>query len=57
MNDRIYVETPVLPRRDSLANTGTESAPANATTDATTDTDPSTPNPATFAPSARGDSD
>jgi hypothetical protein len=35
--------------RDSLANTGTASAPANATTDPAPDTDPPTPNPATFA--------
>lgn len=36
--------------RDSLGNTGTESVPANATTDAPpADTDPPTPNPATFA--------
>ncbi|MHC4865700.1 MAG: Calx-beta domain-containing protein, partial [Planctomycetota bacterium] len=41
--------------RDSLANTGTASAPASATTDpAPPDTDPPTPNPATFdsAPAA-----
>jgi hypothetical protein len=35
--------------RDSIPNTGTASSPANATTDPTPDTDPPTPNPATFA--------
>jgi hypothetical protein len=35
--------------RDSIPNTGTASSPANATTDAPPDTDPPTPNPATFA--------
>jgi hypothetical protein len=34
--------------RDSVPNTGTASAPANATTDPAPDTDPPTPNPATF---------
>jgi hypothetical protein len=42
--------------RDSLNNTGTASAPVNATTDPTPDTDPPTPNPATWAsvPAAGG---
>ncbi|HUW18781.1 MAG TPA: Calx-beta domain-containing protein [Sedimentisphaerales bacterium] len=35
--------------RDSLLNTGTASAPASATTPPLPDTDPPTPNPATFA--------
>ncbi|MHC4475386.1 MAG: hypothetical protein ACYTEL_07065, partial [Planctomycetota bacterium] len=35
--------------RDSVPNTGTASAPANATTNPVPDTDPPTPNPATFA--------
>ncbi|MBW8002184.1 MAG: family 16 glycosylhydrolase [Planctomycetes bacterium] len=35
--------------RDSLGNTGTASSGANATTDAVPDTDPPTPNPASFA--------
>jgi hypothetical protein len=35
--------------RDSVPNTGTASAPANATTQAAADTTPPTPNPATFA--------
>ncbi|HUW18782.1 MAG TPA: Calx-beta domain-containing protein [Sedimentisphaerales bacterium] len=35
--------------RDSLLNTGTVSAPASATTPPLPDTDPPTPNPATFA--------
>jgi len=34
--------------RDALLNTGSASSPANATTQATPDTDPPTPNPATF---------
>jgi hypothetical protein len=43
--------------RDSVPNTGTASAPANATTDPPPDTDPPTPDPATFAsaPSAVND--
>jgi predicted phosphodiesterase len=41
--------------RDSLLNTGTASTPANATTDA--ETDPPTPNPATFAVAPAADSD
>ncbi len=43
--------------RDSLGNTGTASTASCATTQATPDTDPPTPNPATFAtvPTAIGD--
>ncbi|MFC1601438.1 PASTA domain-containing protein [Candidatus Sumerlaeota bacterium] len=41
--------------RDALSNTGTASAPANATT-LTPDTDPPTPNPATFASPPSADS-
>jgi len=43
--------------RDSVPNTGTASNPANATTDAAPDTDPPTPNPATFASAPSADSD
>ena len=43
--------------RDSVPNTGTASSPANATTDPTPDTDPPTPNPATFASPPSADSD
>ncbi|MDH4203628.1 MAG: putative glycoside hydrolase [Phycisphaerae bacterium] len=44
--------------RDALANTGTASAPANATTDdpLPPDTDPPTPNPATWASAPSADS-
>jgi len=42
--------------RDSVPNTGTASSPANATTDPTPDTDPPTPNPATFASAPSADS-
>jgi hypothetical protein len=42
--------------RDSLDNTGTASSPASATTQAAPDTDPPTPNPATFAVAPAADS-
>jgi chitinase len=42
--------------RDSLGNTGTVSSPASATTQAAADTDPPTPNPATFASAPSADS-
>jgi fibronectin type 3 domain-containing protein len=43
--------------RDSLANIGTASSGASATTQAAPDTDPPTPNPATFASAPSADSD
>jgi len=42
--------------RDSIPNTGTASSPANATTAPPPDTDPPTPNPATFASPPSADS-
>jgi len=42
--------------RDSLNNTGTASSPANATTQAASDTTPPTPNPATWASVPSADS-
>jgi hypothetical protein len=42
--------------RDSVPNTGTASSPANATTMLAPDTDPPTPNPATFASPPSADS-
>jgi hypothetical protein len=42
--------------RDSVPNTGSASSPASATTQAEPDTDPPTPNPATFASPPSADS-